>query len=181
MAREAAEIGERCGDRDLVALARNLEGRALLRDGRIAPGLALLDEVMIAVTTGELSPLVTGIVYCNVIVCCQQCYALDRAREWTAALTRWCDGQQQLVTFTGHCLVHRAEIMQLGGAWAEAVDQVKQICERTTSADPDVFGEACYQQAELLRLRGDFAAAEKAYRLASDNGRSPSPASRCCG
>jgi DNA-binding CsgD family transcriptional regulator len=175
VARAAAEIGERWGDRDLVALARNLEGRALLREGQMAPGLALLDEVMVAVTSGELSPLVTGIVYCNVIVCCQQSYALDRAREWTAALTRWCEGQQQLVTFTGHCLVHRAEIMQLSGDWAQASDQVRQICDRTTSADPDVFGDGCYQQAELFRLRGDFAAAERAYRLASDNGREPQP------
>ncbi len=175
VASEAARIGERSGDGDLVALARNLEARALLRQGRVAPGLALLDEVMIAVASVELSPIVIGIVYCNVIVCCQQIYALDRAREWTAALTRWCTGQPQLVTFTGHCLVHRAEIMQLGGAWADATEQLRQICERRTVADPDVFGEASYQRAELFRLGGDFVSAEKAYRLASDNGRDPQP------
>jgi DNA-binding CsgD family transcriptional regulator len=175
VAREAAEIGERCGDGDLVAFAQTLEGRALLREGRIAPGLALLDELMIVVTSEQLSPLVTGIVCCNVIVSCRQIYALDRAREWTAALTRWCEGQQQLVTFTGLCLVHRAEILQLSGAWAEAIAQVKRICDRVTTGDPEVFGDACYQQAELLRLRGDFAEAETAYRLASQNGCEPQP------
>jgi DNA-binding CsgD family transcriptional regulator len=176
VASEAAEIGEGCHDGDLVALARNLQGRALLRQGRIEPGLALLDEVMLAVTSGELSPLVTGIVYCNVIVTCQQIYALDRAREWTAALAHWCQQQPQLVTFTGHCLVHRAEIMQLGGDWPEAIEEVRQICERRRGdADPDVFGDACYQQAELLRLRGELVEAEKAYRLASQHGREPQP------
>src|SRR5688572_1353025 len=175
VAHEAACIGERCGDGDLVALARNLEARARLRQGQIASGLALVDEVSIAVASGELSPLVTGIIYCNVIVCCQQIYALDRAREWTAALTRWCNEQPQLVTFTGHCLVHRAEILQLGGDWSDAVEQVRRIFERRTDADPDVFGEACYQHAELLRLRGEFAAAEKNYCLASENGRDPQP------
>jgi DNA-binding NarL/FixJ family response regulator len=175
VARQAARIGESSDDGDLVALARNLEARALLRQGRIASGLALLDEVMIAVASVELSPLVTGIVYCNVIACCQQVYALDRAREWTAALTRWCNEQPQLVTFTGHCGVHRAEIMQLGGAWVDAIEQVTQVCERRTDADPDVFGEACYRRAELLRLRGDFVGAEKAYGLASENGRDPQP------
>ncbi|HEU4350299.1 MAG TPA: LuxR C-terminal-related transcriptional regulator [Burkholderiales bacterium] len=175
VASEAARIGERCGDRDLVALARNLEGRALLRQARVEAGLALLDEVMVAVTSGELSPLVTGIVYCNVIACCQQVYALDRAREWTAALARWCNEQPQLVTFTGICLVHRAEIMQLGGAWPEAIEAVRQVCDRCTDADPEVFGDACYQRGELLRLRGELDEADQAYRLASEHGREPQP------
>ncbi len=175
VASEAARIGERCGDGDLVALARNLEGRALVRQARVEAGLALLDEVMVTVTSGALSPLVTGIVYCNVIACCQQVFALDRAREWTAALARWCNEQPQLVTFTGHCLVHRAELMQLGGAWREAIEEVRQVCDRCTDADPDAFGDACYQRGELLRLRGDLAQADDAYRLAIEHGCEPQP------
>ncbi len=175
LANEAAAIGQRCADHDLVALARNLEGRALVREGDFAAGLSLLDEVMVAVISDELSPLVSGIVYCGVILCCQQIYALDRAREWTAALARWCSEQPELITFTGLCLVHRVEILQLGGAWADASEEVRLICDRYTEADPEVFGDACYQQAELLRLRGDFAAAEVAYRQANDNGREPQP------
>ncbi len=175
LANAAARLGESCADRDLVALARSLEGRALVRQGGVAAGLSLLDEVMVAVVSDELSPIVSGIVYCSVILCCQQTYALDRAREWTSALARWCSEQPELVTFTGLCLVHRVEILQLGGAWADAGEEVRQICDRYTQADPEVFGDACYQQAELLRLRGDFAAAEAAYRRASENGREPQP------
>ncbi len=174
-ANNAARIGERCGDRDLVALARNLEGRALLEQNRIEAGLSLLDEVMVAVTADELSPLVTGIVYCSAIVRCQRVFALERARDWTAALTRWCNEQPQLVTFTGLCLVHRAEIMQLGGAWGEATNEVRQVSERRTNADPEVFGDACYQEAELFRLRGDLTEAERMYRRASENGCDPQP------
>ena len=33
----------------------------------------------------------------------------------------------------------------------------------------------CYQHGELLRLRGDFEAAEEAYREASKHGREPQP------
>jgi DNA-binding NarL/FixJ family response regulator len=174
-AHEAALIGECCSDRDLVALARSLEGRALVREGNLEAGLSLLDEVMVGVISDELSPLVSGIVYCGVILCCQQIYALDRARQWTAALARWCSEQPELVTFTGLCLVHRVEILQLGGAWADASEEIQLICDRYTEADPEVFGDACYQQAELLRLRGDFAAAEDSYRRASENGREPQP------
>lgn len=176
LASDAAEIGEACSDADLVALARNLQGRALLRQARVEPGLALLDEVMLAVTSGELSPMVTGIVYCNVIATCQQMHAVDRASEWTSALARWCDEQPQMITFTGSCLVHRAEIMQLGGAWRDAMEQVRLVVDRVCKEDdPEVFGSAWYQRAELLRLRGSYAEAEAAYRHASEHGHDPQP------
>ena len=116
-AARAAQLGERFGEADLLAFARNLQGRALLGQGRLGHGLALMDEAMVAATSGELSPLVTGLIYCHAISSCQRVYAFDRSREWTAALHRWCDAQPQLVMFRGHCLADRAEIMQMGGFW----------------------------------------------------------------
>jgi ATP/maltotriose-dependent transcriptional regulator MalT len=176
VAAEAAEIGDRCGEADLVALARNLQGRALVRDGRARRGLALLDEVMVAVTSGELSPLVTGIVYCSVIATCQQVLAHDRAREWTAALASWCEQQPQLVAFTGTCRVHRSEVLQLAGDWPEALKEVRPICEDVfKDADPEILGNAHYQRAELHRLRGELTDAEAGYRRANQNGRDPQP------
>lgn len=175
-AREAADIGERCGDPDLVAIARNLQGRALLRLQEVEAGLALIDEAMVAVTSGEVSPLVAGIVYCNVIASCNQVYAVEHAREWTAALARWIDKQPQLVNFTGTCLVHRSEIMQLAGEWREALEEVRLVCDRVCKdEDPEVYANACYQQAELFRLKGQIAEAEAAYRLANQYGRDPQP------
>ena len=109
------QSAKRAGDRDLVALARQIEGRALLRQGRIDAGLAVLDEVMLSVTSDELTPFVTGFAYCQCIACGQEVYAIDRTREWTAALARWCKDQAELVTFTGICLVHRVAIMQTRG------------------------------------------------------------------
>jgi hypothetical protein len=114
VAAEAAAIGRRFGDADLVALQE--QGHALIRQGHLEMGLRLLDETMVAVTAGELSPIVTGLVYCNTIAFCQSVFELRRAREWTSALTQWCAGQPDMVAHTGVCLVHRAEIMQLQGA-----------------------------------------------------------------
>ena len=109
---------DRFRDADLVAFARGLQGRALVRQGQIDAGLALLDEAMVAATSGELSqPILVGLIYCSAIASCQRVFAIGRAREWTSALAAWCDAQPQLVVFTGTCLVHRAEILQLGGAW----------------------------------------------------------------
>ena len=93
------------------------QGHALVRQGRTEEGLRLVDETMVAVTTGELSPVVAGIVYCNTIAFCRDVYELRRAREWTEALTRWCEQQPDMIAHKGLCLVHRAEIMTLGGAW----------------------------------------------------------------
>ena len=122
----ALEIGQRFGDADLFALAAAGQGYMLMKQGRVKEGLGLLDEAMVAVTTGELSPIPTGLVYCGVILACQEVYELGRAREWTAALTRWCADQPDLVAFTGRCLVHRAEIMQLEGAWPDALEEARR-------------------------------------------------------
>jgi DNA-binding CsgD family transcriptional regulator len=175
-AARAAEVGERFGEMDLAAFARNLQGRALLSQGRLERGLALLDEAMVAATAGELSPIVTGIIYCSAIASCNRVYVLDRVREWTAALTSWCAAHPQLVIFTGHCLVHRAEILEIGGCWQEAVEEARRAAERCVrDIELDAAGRAHYQQAEIHRLRGEFALAETAYRNASRCGVEPQP------
>src|SRR5262249_22071018 len=106
----AAAIGERFGDADLFALATHTQGLALIRLERVADGVALLDEAMLAVSDGRLSPMIAGVVYCGVIAGCEEAFELRRAREWTAALTAWCEEQPDLVAFSGRCRVHRAEI-----------------------------------------------------------------------
>lgn len=173
-ASSAAAIGDRFADADLRTLARHQQGRIRIQQGQIEPGLALLDEAMVAVTAGELSPLVTGLIYCSVILGCRKAYALSRAREWTSALAQWCDGQPELVAFTDTCRVHRAEIMQLNGAWDEAIEEARRACERGRRGASQPTA-ALYQQAEVYRLRGDFAAAERTYRAASRGGMEPQP------
>jgi DNA-binding CsgD family transcriptional regulator len=172
---DAAEIGERFGDADLFAIAAHAQGLFLVRHGRVREGLGLLDEAMVAVTTREPSPIVTGLVYCGVILACQEVYELRRAQEWTAALTRWCEQQPGLVAFTGRCLVHRAEIMQLRGAWRDALEEARRAGRRFAETMNPAAGLALYRQGELHRLQGEFPAAERAYREASRCGWEPQP------
>ena len=126
---EAGEIAERFADADAAMFARLCRGYALILQGRVAEGMALLDELMVSVTADEVSPMLAGIAYCQVIALCQAVFDLRRAREWTVALTRWCDAQPGLVPFRGNCLVHRCEIFQLQGAWTDALESARRACE----------------------------------------------------
>ncbi len=175
-ASEMTAIGERFVEADLTTLGMHWQGLALLRQGRIAEGLSRLNEAMVAITAGECSPILTGVVYCSVIDGCRRVYALRPAQEWTAALTRWCDEQPGIVAFTGRCLVHRAEIMQLGGEWPEALSEAQQAERRLAQGiNEAAAGQAAYRQGEVHRLRGAFAEAKEAYRAASRLGFEPQP------
>jgi ATP/maltotriose-dependent transcriptional regulator MalT len=172
---DAFKIGESARDADLLALARHAEGRALIQGGEVLAGLTCLDETMLAVVADELLPIMTGLMYCSVIDTCRQVYALGRACEWTSAFSSMCQQQPEMVAFTGACLVHRAEILQLQGAWPEALTEACQACERSQSAGRTPPAGALYQRGEIHRLRGEYAEAEEAYRAASRLGFEPQP------
>lgn len=175
-AAHAVGVGERFGDPDLVALGLIDLGRALIEQGSVAEGLGKLDEAMLAASSEELSPIATGFVYCSVIEGCHVTYELARAREWTIALSEWCARQPDLVPFTGTCLVHRAEILQVRGAWDEALAEARLAEQRFVQrGDRRAAGEAANRCGEILRVRGDLAGAERAYREASRHGREPQP------
>jgi DNA-binding CsgD family transcriptional regulator len=172
---DAAMIGESFGDADLIAAARHGQGRALIAQNEVVAGLRCLDETMLAVVADELSPIMTGLMYCSVIDTCRQVYALGRAREWTNAFSRVCEQQPDMAAFTGTCLVHRAEVMELQGEWAEAMTETHRACERAERAGRQPPAAALYRQGEIRRLCGDFAEAELAYRAASEHGFEPQP------
>ena len=172
---QAVDIGARFKDRDVLALARHGQGRILLFQNRTTEGFAILDEVMVSVTCGEVHPIISGVVYCSVLSACHDLFDLRRAKEWTTALTAWCDAHPDML-FRGECLVRRSEMLQLHGAWDEALAEAEQACARLHARSParDV-GTSPYRAAELYRLRGEFEKADDFYRRASQAGRNPHP------
>ena len=173
--RAALDVGARFADGDLVAFSRLGQGRALMRQGRTAEGVALLDEAMVSVAAGEVSSMVAGRIYCSVIEGCQEIFDLERAQEWTSALAQWCAAQPDLVLHRGECLLHRAELMMVHGAWPDALHEARLACDWLSRPPGRGAGAAFYQQGEVHRVRGEFALAEEAYRQASQRGRTPQP------
>lgn len=173
---DAVGIGSRFADEDLLAIARHLLGRCRLLAGRMTDGLGLLDEAMVAVTTGRVSPMVTGLIYCSVIDICQTFHIYQRAKEWTDALSGWCASQPELVSFTDRCLIHRSEILIFDGKWEAAAAEAARASSRLQrSPARHRAAPAVYLEGEVHRLCGRFAAAQKSYRTAHQLGHDPQP------
>ncbi|HET7617334.1 MAG TPA: response regulator transcription factor [Vicinamibacterales bacterium] len=169
----ADEIARRFGDPALASLACEGRGRALLRLGKIAEGVARLDEAMVAVIAGEVAPILAGDIYCSVLEGCQEIFDVRRSYEWTMSLARWCGTQQDLVRYRGECLLYRAEVMQHRGRWIDAARDAEEACALLLSRP--AAGAAFYRIAEIHRLRGEHDAAEAAYTRANERGRKPQP------
>lgn len=158
------DYGRRFGDADLLALGVHAEGRLLVYSGQVAEGLQRMDEAMVGVMAGEVSPIAAGRVYCSTVEACQEVSDLGRAGEWTHALATWCDDQPGLVAFTGQCAVHRAQLMRLHGAYRDALEELARAVERYTLAGGDpALGLAHAERGDVLRLLGEHAAAQTAY------------------
>ena len=166
-AERALDIAEQSGDVELRAKALMGLGRCRIDRGDVAAGLTLLDEAMVDVLAGELSPVEAGRVYCSCIEACQQIGELQRMAEWTLALGTWCDLQPELVAFTGQCALHRGQIMRTRGALEGAVDELERAVARyEADGAPQSAGAALAELAEVQRRRGDLVGAATALERA---------------
>jgi DNA-binding NarL/FixJ family response regulator len=174
-ARRVREMGRRYDDPNLVAASLLGEGRVLLRMGQVAQGMALLDEAMATVLSGDVAPDWAGNIYCHMMAACIELADLRRARQWVAATESWLDALPAAVLFTGICRVHRSQVLQAGGQWDRAEEEAARVCAELADIARTVTGEGYYQLGELRRLRGQLDAAEAAYQRAHRLGRDPQP------
>jgi DNA-binding CsgD family transcriptional regulator len=174
-ARAVAAVGARHGDETLVAYALVGEGIARIKQGRAADGLAVLDEAMLPVLAGRVRPTFAGSIYCQLMSVCHELADLRRAEQWTDATARWCEGFSSAVMFTGVCSVHRAQLLQVRGEWERAEAEIARVCDELAPMNVVAVGLALYELAEIRRMRGDLAGAERAYEDAHAHGRDPQP------
>jgi tetratricopeptide (TPR) repeat protein len=172
-ARRAIELGSK-HDPAACALGRVAEARLLILNGDVAQGLALLDEVGVATVSGDLDPLSTGVVYCELVCALQGVAQYDVAEQWTEAMERWCK-TNAIGSLHGRCRVHRAEILRLRGSCSEAETEALGACEELR---PYLQREMGWPLSELGRIRlrrGDIGGAEEALLEAHRAGWDPQP------
>lgn len=168
--------GRRFDDPDLLAVGLSSEGRLALYFGHVQQGLALFDEAMVGVAAGNVSTLFAGQVYCSMIEGCQEISDFSRAAQWTMALSRWCDEQPGLVSFTGQCAVHRGQIMRVRGCYPEALQEFSLAIRRYRAAGTAVPEDlALTERGDVLRILGNLGAAEEDYARARQHGHEPQP------
>jgi tetratricopeptide (TPR) repeat protein len=169
----AVEVGSKW-DPAACAVGRVAAARLRILDGDVAQGLALLDEVGVAAVSGDLDPLSTGLVYCELVCALQGVAQYDVAEEWTQAMERWCQ-TNAIGSLHGRCRVHRAEILRLRGACDEAEREALLACEELR---PYLRREMGWPLSELGRIRlrkGDIEGAEEAFLAAHRVGWEPQP------
>jgi tetratricopeptide (TPR) repeat protein len=172
-ARQAIDVGSK-RDPAAAAIARVAEARLLTFDGDVQQGLALLDQAGVAALSGDLDPLSTGIVYCELVCALQGLAQYDLAEEWTEAMERWCE-TNAIGSLRGRCRVHRAEILRLRGSCHEAETEALLACEELR---PHLRRELGWPLNELGRIRlhkADIAGAEEALLAAHRAGWDPQP------
>jgi DNA-binding CsgD family transcriptional regulator len=173
---EIVSVARRYGDPDLLAQGLVCKGRMMMYAGHVPEGLATLDEAMVGVAAGELSPVFAGTVYCAMIDACQEVLDFARASAWTTALTRWCDTQPDLVPFLGQCAVHRGQILRLHAAYPQALAEFEDACRRYAELGSDAAaGLALSERGDVLQILGEYAAAESSYDQAASYGHEAQP------
>lgn len=172
-ARRAIEVGS-TSDPAACAIGQVASARLLILDGEVRQGLRLLDDAAVATVSGDLDPLSTGIVYCELVCALQGLALYDVAEEWTEAMERWCK-TNAIGSLHGRCRVHRAEILRLRGSCHEAERQALVACEELR---PYLRRELGWPLNELGRIRlhkRDLAGAEEALVAAHRAGWDPQP------
>lgn len=176
IADKALSFGVNSNDSDLIALAGSLKGGILFRLGRIDEGYIPIDEAMLLANSERLSPVVSGVVYCEIVASCCRVLEMVRASEWTAILNDWCHRYPQAKAFNGICQVHRAEVLQLEGDWNEAFAEAERAGQGLKgTTEQTALASAAYRRGEIFRLRGSYEDSDREYRLAREIGIDPQP------
>ncbi len=175
LATELRRLGAQHSDESLIALGYLGSGLATLRRGRVPDAFALLEESMLRVVGGGVSPDWVGHIYCTIVSACLSVADLNRARHWSEAAHRWLEDFSEAVMFTGVCRAHDVELLVAEGSWAAAGQQADVVVTELRELNVEAVAEAEYQHGECHRLRGDLKAADLFFERAASLGRDPQP------
>jgi tetratricopeptide (TPR) repeat protein len=170
----AIELGGRLGVEPAVVIGRVAGARVKIFEGHVDEGLALLDEVGALLMSGEVDPLTTGMMYCELICAAQGLAMYDMASEWTDVMEHWRHGAA-FGGINGRCRVHRAEMLRMSGPCDAAEEEALGACDELRPWMRREFGWPLTELGNIRLRRGDLDGAEEAFIAAHEHAWSPQP------
>ncbi|MGA8261676.1 MAG: winged helix-turn-helix domain-containing protein [Arenicellales bacterium] len=168
------EIARRLDNLDLEAMGLLFWGIALQANGETQRGLELQDEAGAVVLTGNVTPLLGGLVYCGLLGGCCNTGDWPRASQWSESFTRWCR-RNGVERFSGSCLLHRVEVFIARGELEQAEAEIQGSEETIAMSKPSVMADAHRFLGDVQLLRGELDRAETSYRAAYERGANTHP------
>ena len=170
----AVDLGQRLGVMPAMVLGRVAMARLMLLDGHLLEGLDQLDEIATLLMSGEVDPLTTGMMYCELICAAQGLGLHDRAVEWTDVMERWRHGNA-FGAINGRCRVHRAELLRVSGPCDRAEAEAVLACEELRPWMRREFGWPLVELGNIRLRKGDLVGAEEAFLSAHERAWSAQP------
>lgn len=170
----AIDLGARCDVMPAVVIGRVASARVRILGGDVDGGLADLDDIAVLLMSGEVDPLTTGMMYCELICAVQGLALHDRAAEWTDVMQHWRHGNA-FGGINGRCRVHRAEVLRLSGPCDAAEEEALAACEELRPWMRREFGWPLAELATIRLRKGDLEGAEEALTAVHAHAWCPQP------
>jgi len=149
---EATRLAKRFADADLGFDALAYTGLMLVEEGRVTDGMRHLDEAAAAARGGEVvSPVVSGEIYCKLLVACETTLDVRRAEEWHPVVAPLGTRPSQAWA-SAICRTHFAGILVVAGRWEEAEEELEEAL-RLYDASYRALRTAALARLAELRVR----------------------------
>ena len=150
-ARTALAVAHELGDNDVECLALSHLGRAVVGQGRVAEGVAYLDEAMTIALGGETSdPIAASETCCTTLVTCDGLADLRRSTEWCEAVVEFAE-RRRFTPVHSWCRAIYASVLIRSGDWPRAETVLTEALGY--EADPRRGGGRTLPLATLAELR----------------------------
>ncbi len=148
------------GDVDLEAFARAFQGSAIVSQGRVAEGMALLDEAMTMATSGEVrSYAAISEIYCVMLSACESVADVPRAEQWCRAAAAF--ARKHHSTFlAAYCRTIYGGILTATGQWDAAEAELTEAIRAFDAGHRGLRRHAAIKLADLMVLQGRTREAE---------------------
>jgi DNA-binding CsgD family transcriptional regulator len=154
LAREVLAIGRANGNSDLELLAMTAVGGALVQQGRVADGMALLDEAMAGALGGECGdPLTAAHASCMTMLVCSSHFDIERATQWLQAMDRFID-RYGCPFLYAECRTHYGRVLFENGDWDAAERFLTEAIAMSRGITPASHALASGTLAELRLAQG---------------------------